>query len=284
MSRLTVILFVISLLTGTVCQASEPDKPQPEIRAYESNSTDELGILQTLIKAQKHYERQDFQNSAQLFSLIVKFDPSLDQAVIGLGESYISLGRADAALKLLKTSPVQTDASKRLEVLAKALMMKAGSRELFLKAAIEETSDPRLLNLYAKTLEENGKFAVARVAYQKAEALGQKPGVFLNNLGMMELKRGNTEIAVALLFRAQESAPSWTRFNNNYRLALLLKGDYVNALEKLESDRAADFLVDGGFIAMQQNEVALAKLLFEKANSISPVFHPRAQYGLTLTE
>jgi Flp pilus assembly protein TadD len=267
-----------------VSQASEIGNPAPEIRAYESNSTDELGLLQTLIQAQKLYELQDYQKAVRLFSLIVKYDPTLESAVTGLAETYIALSRPEAALELLEASPVQSKAFKRIEVLAEALNMKPESRESFLAAALEKNSDPRLFNLFAKTLEENGKFTSARLAYRKAETLGQKPGIFLNNLGMLELKRGNTDAAISLLARARKAAPDWVRFNNNYRLALLLKGDYVSALEKLNSDDAADFLIDGGFIALNKNEIDLAKLLFEKANKINPVFNPRAQYGLAMTE
>jgi Flp pilus assembly protein TadD len=282
MMRFIFILIAALMAPFPVSQASEIGNPAPEIRAYESNSTDELGLLQTLIQAKKLYELQDYQKAVRLFSLIVKYDPTLESAVRGLAETYIALSRPEAALELLEASPVQSKALKRIEILAKALNMKTKAREPFLKTAVEITPDPRLFNLYAKALVENGNYSAARLAYRKAETLGQKPGVFLNNLGMLELKQGNTKRAASLLFRALNAAPEEPRFNNNYRLALLLEGDYIKALDKIESDRAADFLTDGAYIALSQNEIDLAKLLFEKANKISPVFHPRAQYGLAL--
>jgi len=269
---------------GSDGQASDLINPQPEIRAYENNSTDELALLQRLIEAKKFYAEGNYRKSARLFSIITKYDPTLEPALIGLSESYIALDRSDMAHQALSDSKLKSEKLRRLKLLAAALVLPVEERVTFLKKILTRVEDPRLYNLLAKTSLQNGSFQEARETFQKAEALGQKPGVLLNNLGMLELERGNIEIAVSHFAKAQEVAPDCIRFDNNHRLALLLKGDYISALEGLDSNRAADFLVDGGFIALSQNEMGLAKLLFEKANEISPVFNSRAQKGLALFE
>lgn len=280
MLRLTLSFICLLLASTTFCQASEIAFPQPEIRAHESNSTDELGILQTLIRAKKLYELQDYQQAAQLFSIVVKFDPSLERAVIGLGESYIALSRPDAALEVLKSSSLESVNLTRLRVLTKALLLEPSEREQFLNLSLKKSNDQRLLNLLALTLQNRGDLAEARRTFGKAESLGQKPGVFLNNLGMLELNHGDIEAAISFFSQAKKSNPDNIRFDNNRRLALLLNGDYAHGLQNLETSRAANFLVDAGVIALKNGENNLAKLMFEKANAISPVHNTHAYKGL----
>tara|TARA_R110002020_G_scaffold45088_6_gene129269 strand:+ start:621 stop:1475 length:855 start_codon:yes stop_codon:yes gene_type:complete len=282
MLRLVVSSICLILGSITLCQASEVTLPQPEIRFHESNSTDELGFLQTLIRANKFYEFQDYQQAAKLFSIVVKLDPSLEPAVLGLGESYISLSRPDAALEVLKNSSLDSVKVNRLKVLAQALLLEPSERELFLNLSLTKSKDQRLLNLLALTLQNKGDLTEARRAFGKAESLGQKPGVFLNNLGMLELNHGDLKAAISFFSQAIKSDPNNIRFDNNRRLALLLNGDYASALQNLETSRAASFLVDAGFIAMNDGENNLAKLMFEKANAISPVYNAHANKGLEL--
>jgi len=47
-------------------------------------------------------------------------------------------------------------------------------------------------------------------------------------------------------------APENLQFQNNYRFALLMAGDYRAAIENVSDDHAATLLGDAGYIAMQR--------------------------------
>ena len=75
-------------------------------------------------------------------------------------------------------------------------------------------------------------------------------------------------------------APENTQFQNNYRFALLMAGEYRAALNNVSDDEAGTLLSDAGYIAMQRKDYALARVLLEKAVEVSPRYNPRAVQNL----
>jgi Flp pilus assembly protein TadD len=273
-----VVSFFASL--SFAVKANEIESVTAGIRPFVSNSTDELGVLQNLLKANNLRAKGNCLEAIRLYSMIVRYDPALEPAIIGLAQCHMTLGQNDKALTVLKNASINSKEAKALEALAKAKTLSGIERLTFLKDHTNSTQDARLLNLLGKSYVELSNFEEAKASYLKAEVLGQSEGVLENNLGVLELSKGNISKATSYFAVARQKAPSENRFANNHRLSLLMNGQYVEALEELNSSNANRFLYKAALIAEKKGEHRLAKILLEKAIETSPTYFQAADSKL----
>ena len=270
-------LVILSFVFGTQFPihsfASEMDKiAELDIRPLEETSTDAFSIFQILIDAREAFEAKDYEMAARHYGLLVKFDPLMEEPVIGLAKSQLALNRPDLAQKLLSGTSLSTPEIEVLTAIANALNLPPAKAELILSTSLKPHSDSRLWNLLGDVFIKTGKLQKAAQAFRSAENAGQKPGLLENNLGLLALHNGDFDAALRHLNQAVSIAPHAIKFDNNRRLSLLMTGDYVKALKNLNQNRSIYVLNDAAIIAAQRGDKLLAKNLRLKASQINPKY------------
>ncbi len=251
-----------------------------DIRPIVENSTDNLGILQTLIKARSLKQSGNCKEAIPLYSLVSKFDPNLEEAVLGLVNCQFAMKRADLALKVTANTNLKSKDMVTANYLAEAIRLPSERRLVYLEGVTLNYQSSRLFNLLGETYSTAGDSKAAKLSYSKAKALGQNPGVYENNLGVLLFKDGNYKTALTYFEKAKELAPYQTRFDNNRRLTLLLDGQYVSALKDMSIEQTHSLLLNAAHIAMRQNEIVLAETLLEHAIEIHPTYFAEAENAL----
>lgn len=275
---ISALLFWIGT-SNSVLAADKEDLSFP-IRPVIENSTDELGVLLTLVKANELKSEGDCKQASQFYQLASKYDPYLESAIYGLSACQIELGRYDLAVSTLDSSGFDSREAKILKVIASHHAANPPENIAALADSADNLKDPRIYNLLGNNYAKLTDYEQAKAAYMNAEILGQSKGVLENNLGLLALKRKDIQSAISLLSKAKLLAPQQRRFENNYRLALLLDKQYVPALKDLPNAEAANFLYKASIIAKHQGETVIAKTLMEYAINTSPTYFEKAEQSL----
>lgn len=254
--------------------ASEVSYEAFDVRPVIQSSTDAFSVFQILVKARNAYEQKDFEQAAKDYSTLVQYDSALEEAVIGLAKSYLALQQPSLAKNTLSASPVSSRESDILLVIATAQMLDKNEAKPYLLESVKTHQDSRLWNFLGHILMTNDETQSAAYAFNQAEKLGQNPGLLYNNLGMLAFQTGELNSALQYLDHAVNLSPNTLKFDNNRRLALLLRGQYLKALENISSQRGANLLTDAAIIAAKRGEDSLEILLRKKSNELNPVFNP----------
>lgn len=271
----SIFTLILGFQFQTLSFASEVSQKDIDIRPVIESSTDAYSIFQMLVKARKAYQQQDFLNAANEYSILLLYDPNLEEAVIGAAKSYLALQQPKLAKKTLLKSGVSSLEISVLLAITTARTLNKNEAKAYLLESANTYKDSRLWNLLGHILVANEEFQSATDAFHQAETLEQKPGLLYNNLGVLELQRGDVKEASQHLETAVRLSPNTMKFDNNRRLALLLQGRYLEALKNISSIRSADLLNDAAIVASKREDGKLAKLLSQKANEINPVFNPQ---------
>jgi len=252
--------------------ASEAPIDDISVRPLVENSTDIFSIFQILIRARQAYADADFEHAAKDYNILIQYDPSLEEAVIGAAKSYIELGQLDLAIQTLRASKISSPEADILSIIAKSMTLETQAAQAYLSESVNLYQDSRLWNLLGHTLVATRDIETSSNAFKQAETLGQKPGVLDNNLGMLALQSGDIDSAYQHMLRAVQLSPNTAKFDNNRRLILLLQARYLEALQNISSKRAISLLQDAAIISSKRGEDLLAQLLLDKAREINPVF------------
>lgn len=261
-------------------EAKEVEETPLSIRPFIENSTDEFGVLNKLMKANRLKSEGRCVEASQLYGFILQYDPNLEDAVLGLAQCQISLGQNGRALTILTRADIKSRDANILILMAKSRSLKSLERIAMLENKIAELDDSRLFNLLGNSYLEQSGFEQAKISYIQAHQSGQSKGLMENNLGILSLKKGDCQSAMSYFKKAKLLRPENTRFDNNYRLALLLNKQYVEALSDLDPERAIFFLYKAGLMAESQGEIRLAETLLQKAIDLSPTYFDAAEKTL----
>lgn len=128
-------------------------------------------------------------------------DPGL---VAELGKAWLASGRQGLALKTLE------------------------------EATVLAPGDWEAHSAYGVALDGSGRFAEARVAYDRALALSPDNPAVLNNLGLSQAMAGKLDDAVATLKKAEDQPQATMQVRQNLALLLTLQGD-VAAADRIAS-------------------------------------------------
>jgi len=166
--------------------------------------------------------------------------------------------------------------------LTTAMTMQGQEAETYLTQALSKQPDSRLWNLLGLKLGDQGKTKLASEAFREAENLGQNPGVMMNNLGLLEMQRGDFEKAVKYLSISAQNAPENEKYDANRRLALLLNQQYSDALHNLTEPELIKLLEDAAVISKKWNKVYLEEFFLKKLREIDPTFNQTANAALSV--
>ena len=279
------ILVILSVLAGpqipTVAFASDKSNVSNiTVLPFEENSTDVFSIFQILLDARQSFAENDFEMAAMRYGVLVKYDPLMEEPIIGLAKSQLALNRPDLAEPLLLKTSITTPEIAVLLAISTAMNLSFDEAEVCLIKSLETHPDSRLWNLLGNVYSNMGQWQKAALAYQSAEDAGQRPGLLSNNLGLLALHNRDIDLAIQHLESAVSIAPDSIKFDSNRRLARLLNGDYISALSGLTEDRSADLLTDASIIASKRGDEPLAEHLRVKGIVLNPKYNPKVQTHL----
>ena len=254
-----------------------------EVRPVQRTTTDAFEVLSQLIRADKNYDAKNYAQSYTDYLAVTLFDPQNTKALLGLGNTALELEKYDIAFKVFNHLEKLTLSAKEHKAYAIGLTLtqvQSGTLknpETPLKEALElAPSDPRIWNALADSYEDQARWTDSWKAYQKAHDVGFSEAGFHNNLGQSLMRQKKYKAAISHFAYASKSAPHIIKYDNNRRFALLMLGDYLEALSNLDEIQASGILTEAGILAKQRQERTLAKSLLEKALEISPRYNQRA--------
>jgi len=261
-------LVIICLCWALPVAAQARTAPAPDIRAVEIDSTDVFEILTRLRGAQNALDNRDYNSARRGFESVLMHDPNLEPARSGLRRTLIALGDIQPALSLMD------DETSADSVIIRIRSGQVDDPQEALTAALREAPDPRLWTLLGQLQDRRGEFLTARQSYSMAALAGARPGLAENNIGQSHWVAGEHDLALSAFERASALDPADTRFDNNRRRALVQLGRTQEAISGLDAERAGMFLVQAADKAAAENEIKLARLLYQKSLDIAPRHNP----------
>lgn len=254
-----------------------------EVRPVQRSTTDIFEVLSRLIRADKNYEANNYTQSYADYLAVTQFDPQNIKALLGLGNTALELEKYNVAFKVFKyleTLPLSAREHQAYTIGLTLTQAQSGvlkNPETSLKKALElAPSDPRIWNALADSYEIQARWIDSWQAYKKAHDSGLSDSEFHNNLGQSLMRQKKYKAAVSHFAYASKYAPAIIKYDNNRRFALLMSGDYLEALSNLDDMQASEIITEAGILATQRQELTLAKSLLEKALEISPRYNQRA--------
>lgn len=290
MLRLSYIAICLSL--SPFCFAAEVSQSTPsEILPVTRGSSGAFDALAPLIHARAQFASGEFEKSYSNYSAVFLHDPNNIEVLFGLADSALALGKSEIAVKAYNklgefnlTSEQSTDQFTGL-VLAEIAGGRSENPEQRLKQAQKlAPTHYKLWNALGQLYDTQERWSESWDAYNKAKKYGFHEAGFHNNLGMSLLAQKKYEGAISHFKYAIGLSPEDMKFQNNYRFALLMAGEYQQALSNLSHEDSGTLLGDAGYIAMQRKEYTLARLLLEKAIEMSPTYNQRAALNLEQLE
>ena len=249
--------------------------PAPDIRQVQTDSTDVFEVLSTLRRAQNALNTRDYQTARQGFESVLMHDPNLQDARDGLRRTLIALGDTTSARALI------TDMSSVDGVIIRVRSGEVEAPIDLLIATLENNPDPRLWTMLGQLQDTQGAFSSARQSYAMAGLAGARAGLAENNIGQSHWLAGEYELALGAFERAVALDPVDTQFDNNRRRTLVQLGRTQDAISELDAHRAGVFLAKAGDKAASENELNLARLLYQKSLDITPRHNPITAQKLT---
>ncbi len=286
----------MGVLAGIFCAqaaAAKDSAPPPgmfetlEVRPLTRSSSDVYDVLTQLIKAREDYAANRFDRSYRAFKYVSLHDRNNVEAALGTADSALEIGKAEEALVIFKNlSADKLEDEHSLSVqsglaLAKTLALEPGGSENRLTTALElAPKDARLWNALGRVYQSQEQWQDAALAFERAHEEGYSRAGLYNNFGLLLIAQNRPKTALRYFEHAAKMEPSSPAYENNYRTALLMNGQYARAMEGMTDMRAAALLTRSGHIAIKNKNSALARLLLTQAAEISPVYNAQAQAGL----
>jgi len=215
--------------------------------------------------------------------------PASGDVLIALAEVRSALGQAGEASGLLRGYVTEHPEDLAARVAFATVLRAAGEHDAALEQAREAlVRDPR----NARALAEVGRIyrareqlEVAELVFRKALDLGQSAELH-NDLGLLELQRGDTQAAFEAFARAIALDPGLSEAHENQGSVLLHAGDYAGAAAEFRAvlERDADDVdarVALGICLRGQGEHAAAQREYEAALERAPS-HAGALFDLAV--
>lgn len=240
----------------------------PDVRAVQTDSTDVFEVLTILRTAQSALEDRDYASARQGYESVLMHDPDLDAARSGLRRTLIALGDMQSA------RPLVADTTSPDSVIIRIRSNQVEAPQELLKTTLKTNPDPRLWTLLGQLQDRAGDFLSARQSYAMAGLAGARPGLAENNIGQSHWVTGEFELALAAFEKASTMDSLDTRFDNNRRRAMVRLGRTQDAISGLNAQRAGLFLAQAADKAALENEINLARLLYQKSLDIAPRHNP----------
>lgn len=192
-----------------------------------SNIQDKELILRVLaMHTDPEVREREIKNMSQTFDVIAKeILPQLRRSKLSINAEEI--GKSDAEItNLASSNPSELNVE---ELLYAATLTEDGATKvkLYKEAASQYPNDWRTHNNVGYALYNNGDYAAAKVAFEKANSVKANQPVVMNNLGAIALQDGDVEKAEEYFGSA---AGAGKELDNNLGVIALKKGQYDQAV------------------------------------------------------
>lgn len=283
MRRLLLIGFAATLSACATGVEVTPVNIQP----VQQIKSDPFDPDATMTSAAKAFDEENYKAALEDFLKVTAFDPGRHDARLGAGESYLALGFHGRAARIFWQDNSDWQNGDYAEDIAMGKILSGiyTGRYESIETAINDgmvldPDDARLWNAKGRWHDGRGEWMDALSCYVAAMEIGQWRSGTVNNMGMSLLMQGRRDEAESKFMQAVDLSPETDIYNNNLRMAHILKGDLRKALDDITERRAANILNDAGYVAFNRENYRTAEKLFSKALEISPVFHADAQANL----
>jgi tetratricopeptide (TPR) repeat protein len=238
-----------------------------------------LGVLQR--------RAGELQDAAASFEAARALAPTSEEVLIALAEARYELGERDAAAQLLQGYVASAPDDVAARVSLATILRERGDYDGALTQArevlIRQPSSARALAEVGRVYRAREQYDVAELVLQKALDLGETAELH-NDMGLLELARGDTQAAFEQFDRAIALDASYAPAHLNQGSVLLHAGDYAGAeahyravLEAHEDD--LDARVALAISLRGRGEHADAQREYERVLDASPS-HAAALYDL----
>jgi Tfp pilus assembly protein PilF len=143
---------------------------------------------------------------------------------------------------------------------------------------------PRRYVIDAIIADQNGDWAGADAAYERAQKLSAQPAAVLNNWGVSQMSRGDLSAASSTFTQAVGFDARLFSAKNNLAIVRGLQRNYSLPLVPLTDEERAVLLNNLGIIAMRQGDERIARGLFAAAVDAHPQHYAGAAAKLAALE
>jgi tetratricopeptide (TPR) repeat protein len=204
----------------------------------------DLGVL--------HRRARRFDDAITQFQAALAIVPGEEAPSLGLAEAYYAAGRRDEASEVLSRLVERGEGSIEARVALATIYREAERYDRALEQArevlIRDPSHVGALLEVGRVYRARQQYDVAMLVFEKALALagdargsdGRQRALVLNEEGLLELDRGDTQAAFQAFGRATEADPRFTPARRNQGAVLLRAGDYQGAAQEYEAVLAVD--------------------------------------------
>lgn len=237
-----------------------------------------------LERAEQDLRRGRPEVASKGFAAALKERPADLRSRAGLAESYLAMGRGDAATAVYAGWPSGEAEAPQVTQgrgLAALLAGDTAAAEALLSRAVN--ADPslwRAWNALGLLHDRSRDWDQADHCWRQALAVRPDAATVHNNRGYSLLRRGRHADAAEALRKARELDPTLGEAQGNLVLAHALDGGYDRALATVPSEALPEALNNVGVAALLRGDYASAEAYFLRAIQDSPRHFERAHENL----
>jgi len=217
--------------------------------------------------------------------------PKASEPLWALAECELARGERQSAAALLEQLIAQDPTHVEAHLALAAVQRERGETELALTAArallIQNPRETRALLEIGRIYRATHAYEVAELVLEKARALATDSAPIYNELGLLALDRGDTQLSFTHFGKAENIDPRFLPAHMNKASVLLTAGDYEQAEQAYRAAIAAasdpralaDARVGLGIAQRGQGKHKEARATYEKVLEAQPA-HPAALFDL----
>lgn len=243
---------------------------------------------ETVQRAEAELEAGRIEEARRLFQAAATARPGDVGATIGLAETFLALGDAAPAERLLDSiAGVATGRFvARVSQGRGVIAMRGGRRDdAFRHLTQAVAGDDRLWRAWislGRLYSASNQNGAARDAFRNAEKTAPYPSLVLNDLGMTLVRENRPAEALEHFRKALVLDPDDRRARTNLRIAQAMMGRYDAATSGISALDRSDVLNNVGYVALKNGDYAVAEDLLREAVESSPTYHEVAIANLDL--
>jgi tetratricopeptide (TPR) repeat protein len=166
--------------------------------------------------------------------------PEAGEPLLALAECEFARGDPDAAANLLDALLAKDPSNVEARLSLAAVNRQRGRLDAALEVLVQNPSETRALLEVGRIYRAQKELDVAELVLEKARALSDKSAPVYNELGLLALERGDTQLAFSHFGRAESLDARFAPAHLNQGSVLLKAGDFKAAERSYRAALSAD--------------------------------------------